>query len=136
MTRKELEVEGQLVSLEREPYREEARRAGYRLPVAIERCVWDRYVVPDVAASEAGHDELLRLGDVLWMGNLMGAARNPCGRVVRFKLRVAGYGIVSLVLSIRRLDDGPYLLVSSAEPDSDEGLETMFAHVLTPYVIL
>ena len=42
-----------------------AREAGWVMPVALTRAVWDRYVmVPD---GVAGQDETGRLWDVLWM---------------------------------------------------------------------
>lgn len=111
LTRAEAERRGHLVDLMKPPYREEVVRAGYRLPVAIVREVFDRYVVPDEGAEAAGLDLATRLWDVLWMGRTAANSGAPPGSVVLFTVGVHGYGEVTLTLSIRELADGPYVLI-------------------------
>lgn len=45
-----------------------ASETGFRLPVALTRAVWERYVV--VPDGVSGQDETGRLWDVLWMTHL------------------------------------------------------------------
>jgi hypothetical protein len=111
-TRAEAEAQGFLVDLMKPPYIGEVEQAGYVLPVAIAREAFDRYVIPDPAADEAGEDLLLRLWDVLWMGRAAANSGAPPGSVVPFSLRVTGHGVVTLTFSIRELADGPYVLIN------------------------
>ena len=46
---------------------ETAREAGIRIPVAVTRAVWERYVTLTPAAERAGNDKRGRLWDVVWM---------------------------------------------------------------------
>jgi hypothetical protein len=46
---------------------QDARKAGFRYPVAMTRAVWDLCVALSPAAKKACNDEAGRLWDVLWM---------------------------------------------------------------------
>ena len=60
-TRADALAEGNLIDVT-----ETAREAGIKIPVALTRAVWDRYVALTPAAEQAGNDEQGRLWDVLW----------------------------------------------------------------------
>ena len=111
LTRAEAERRGHLVDLMKPPYLDEVVKAGYRLPVAMVREAFERYVVPDAAADAAGLDLAIRLWDVLWMGRAAANSGAPPGSIVPFTVGVHGHGEVTLTLSIRELADGPYLLI-------------------------
>jgi len=110
-TRAGLEGQGVLVSLDRDPFKAEAEKAGYRLPAAMTREIWDRYVEPTYEADPMGQEALLRVWDILWMSRQV-LATQPNRHEGVFKLTVAGHGEVTLMMSIRKLDDGPYILIS------------------------
>jgi hypothetical protein len=62
-----------------------AKEAGFRIPVALTRAVWENYVT--VPAKVRAQDERGRLWDILWMASL--AARgNPNAQTVRFTVAV------------------------------------------------
>ena len=61
---------------------EMAREAGFRVPVAVTRTVWERYIVPDDRARKWGQAEGGRLWDLLWM--LRHAASRASGRPTVF----------------------------------------------------
>jgi hypothetical protein len=109
-TRAEAERQGHLVDLTNPPYLDEAERAGYRIPVAMARAVFDRYVAPDGGGDT--EDPLLRVWDILWMSRAAANSGAPAGAVVPFAVGIAGHGEVTLTLSIRALADGPYALIA------------------------
>ena len=62
-----------------------AQEAGFRIPVALTRAVWESYVT--VPAKVHAQDERGRLWDILWMASL--AARgNPNAQTVHFTVSV------------------------------------------------
>jgi hypothetical protein len=80
-TRAQAIADGELVDVS-----ELARQAGFRIPVALTRAVWERYV--KVPAGVTCQDETGRLWDILWM--LSYAIRGRRGRddELTFVLRV------------------------------------------------
>jgi hypothetical protein len=52
-----------------------AREAGFRIPVALTRAVWESYVT--VPPKVVAQDEPGRLWDILWMASLAGQASSP-----------------------------------------------------------
>jgi hypothetical protein len=62
-----------------------AREAGFRIPVALTRAVWDSYVT--VPPKVVAQDERGRLWDILWMASLA-ARRNRDAGEVHFTLSV------------------------------------------------
>jgi hypothetical protein len=111
-TRAEAEEPGHLVDLMKPPYADIVEEAGYRLPVAITREAFDRYVRLDAEAEAAGLDANERLWNVLWMSRAAKNVKAAPGSVVPFQVIVHRYGEVTLTSSIRELADGPYVLIA------------------------
>jgi hypothetical protein len=62
-----------------------AKEAGFRIPVALTRAVWESYVT--VPAKVRAQDERGRLWDILWMASLA-ARSNRNAQTVRFTVYV------------------------------------------------
>lgn len=110
-TRAELIRRGVVVDLMKAPWRAEVERAGYRLPAAMQREVFDLYVATEVAGMRAGPDAPVRLRRIL-QASAKAAHSGSTGAVTPFAVSADDGDAVQLVLSIRELADGLYLLIS------------------------
>jgi hypothetical protein len=116
-TRKRAIADGVLVDVT-----ETAKEAGFKVPVAVTRAVWARYVA--VPEGVEGQDEKGRLWDVLWMCRL-GIARGTSYKPeVLFRLHVRNdnrEGVPPLVTlkAVCGPDDDASPCVTIMEPDED-----------------
>jgi len=94
-TRADALADGNLVDVT-----ETAREAGIKIPVALTRAVWDRYVALTPAAEQAGNDEQGRLWDVLWMFRCA-AVRSPDAREFVFQLHVVTGSITPSLVELK-----------------------------------
>jgi hypothetical protein len=60
---------------------EMAREAGFRIPVAVTRKLWEEYIVPDPRSVPYGQSVEGRLWDTLWMSHLAARCRPDTDQV-------------------------------------------------------
>ncbi|EYF06044.1 Hypothetical protein CAP_2234 [Chondromyces apiculatus DSM 436] len=88
---------------------EQARKAGFKIPVALTGGVWARCVEMTEAAEKAGNSEDSRLSDLLWMARAA-AAQKPDAREVDVRLHVVTdspkAALVELTMQCGPGDDG------------------------------
>lgn len=108
--RSELIEDGALVDVT-----EAAKEAGFKVPVALTRAAWDRYVaIPK--DDDSGQDEKTRLWDVLWMA-VMGASGVTGAKGSREKLT---YNVILSANDGKKLASAEEVsLVLTGEGDDD-----------------
>jgi hypothetical protein len=97
-----------------------AKEAGFKVPVALSRAVWDRYIVPDERGRANGQSEEGRLWDTLWMGRIAG--RGAQGQAIHFRLyfvmKAAQRRLVTLKVMTGPGDQGePVITIMLPEED-------------------
>ena len=108
-SRADLIQRGVLVDLMSEPWVSEVVRAGFRLPVAMDRNTFDLHVAVHQVGRAAGPDSLTRLRTILQLSRKAAEHAQPSAST-GFNVSVEGT-VFQLNLSIRELSDGPYLLI-------------------------
>ncbi|MBP2147275.1 hypothetical protein J2129_002788 [Methanofollis sp. W23] len=91
---------------------EMGREAGFRIPVAVTRKLWDEYIVPDPRSVPYGQSVDGRLWDTLWMSHLAARCRPDTDRV-QYSVQ---YKVIYIMKTAQRRGITLEMRVGAADP--------------------
>lgn len=99
-----------------------AREAGFRIPVAVTRKLWEEYIVPDQRSVPYGQSEEGRLWDTLWMSHLAARCRPGADRVyykVIYIMKTAQRRVITLEMRVGAADPQGHPCITIMLPGED-----------------